>query len=59
MNILDLFECSDIYNLHSILWHVLILCFTELRGLLKQPTIGFLTILEHMRYCEVSSLLNS
>jgi len=25
----------------------------KLRGLLKQPTIGFLTILEHMRYCEV------
>ncbi|XP_012938002.1 ubiquitin carboxyl-terminal hydrolase MINDY-3 [Aplysia californica] len=25
----------------------------KLRGLLQQPTIGFLTLLEHMRYCEV------
>jgi len=25
----------------------------KLRGIQKQPTIGFLTLLEHMRYCEV------
>jgi len=28
-------------------------CGLKLQGLKQQPTIGFLTLLEHMRYCEV------
>ena len=27
--------------------------FSELRGICQKATIGFLTLLEHMRYCEV------
>ncbi len=28
-------------------------CLSELPGVTKQPTVGFLTQLEHLRYCEV------
>ena len=35
-------------------WQMILLCLPELRGIQRQSTIGFLTVLEHLRYCEVS-----
>lgn len=32
---------------------------TELRGIDRQSTVGFLALLEHLRYCEVGSFLKS
>lgn len=34
-------------------------CFAELRGIDKQNKVGFLTLLEHLRYCEVGTFLKS
>lgn len=31
----------------------------ELRGIDKQSTVGFLALLEHLRYCEVGSFLKN
>lgn len=33
--------------------------FPELRGIDKQNTVGFLALLEHLRYCEVGTFLKS
>lgn len=33
--------------------------FIELKGISQQSTIGFLALLEHLRYCEVGSFLKN
>jgi hypothetical protein len=33
--------------------------YTELRGIDKQSAVGFLALLEHLRYCEVGSFLKN
>lgn len=33
--------------------------FPELRGLIKQNDVGFLALLEHLRYCEVGSFFKN
>jgi hypothetical protein len=33
--------------------------FSELRGLIKQSDVGFLALLEHLRYCEVGSFFKN
>ena len=43
-----------------IIWHVyFVYWITELRGIDCQSEVGFLALLEHLRYCEVGSFLKN
>lgn len=33
--------------------------FTELQGIANQSEVGFLTLLEHLRYCQVGTYLKN
>jgi len=37
----------------------LIICCIELQGIEKQSEVGFMTLLEHLRYCQVGTYLKN
>lgn len=40
-------------------YFIISLLISELRGIDKQNSVGFLALLEHLRYCEVGTFLKS
>jgi len=57
-------ECLQLWitavSYFVIIWHVyFVYWITELRGIDCQSEVGFLALLEHLRYCEVGSFLKN
>jgi hypothetical protein len=58
------YECLQLWIItvtyFIIIWHVyFVYWITELRGIDCQSEVGFLALLEHLRYCEVGSLIKN
>jgi len=50
----DTLSCECIESYVSHVW--LLLLLIELKGITAKSDVGFLTLLEHLRYCEVTVL---